>query len=55
MINSSGERIMNQTIKTTLAALAIALFASVSGIAAAQDRPLANLLVGFLRTAMPPA
>jgi nitrate reductase (cytochrome), electron transfer subunit len=36
MINSSGERIMNQTIKTTLAALAIALFASVSGIAAAQ-------------------
>jgi cytochrome c-type protein NapB len=36
MTNSSGERIMNQTIKTTVAVLAAALFASVSGIAAAQ-------------------
>jgi nitrate reductase (cytochrome), electron transfer subunit len=40
MINSSGERIMNQTIKTTLAALAIALFASASGIASAQVNSL---------------
>jgi cytochrome c-type protein NapB len=40
MINSSGERIMNQTIKTTLAALAIALFASASGIASAQVNTL---------------
>jgi nitrate reductase (cytochrome), electron transfer subunit len=40
MINSSGERIMNQTIKTALAALAIALFASASGIASAQVNSL---------------
>jgi cytochrome c-type protein NapB len=40
MINSSGERIMNQTIKTTVAVLAAALFASVSGIAAAQVNSL---------------
>jgi cytochrome c-type protein NapB len=45
MINSSGERIMNQTIKTALAALAVALFASVSGIAAAQVNTLRGIQV----------
>ena len=36
MINSSGERIMNKTVKTTLAVLAAAVFTSTAGIAAAQ-------------------
>jgi cytochrome c-type protein NapB len=37
MINSSGERIMKQSFKITVAALAAALFASVCGPAAAQQ------------------
>jgi cytochrome c-type protein NapB len=40
MINSSGERIMNKTIKTTVAVLAAALFTSVFGIASAQVNSL---------------
>ena len=40
MINSSGERIMTKTFKTTLAVLAAALFASTTGIAVAQVHSL---------------
>ena len=43
MINSSGERIMNNTVKTTVAAMvtiAAALFAAIPGIASAQVNSL---------------
>jgi nitrate reductase (cytochrome), electron transfer subunit len=43
MINSSGERIMNNNVKTTVAAMvtiAAALFAAIPGIAAAQVNSL---------------